>query len=114
MPSRHALMNGRERALFGCTVTFENADGNTLSGHRTGSPLAGLAELCDAALELDPSYRVVSYSTPQTIYADLKGREIGGGVEYKSSRVTGVEITVHSKIGRREMLHPRLTLAADA
>jgi hypothetical protein len=107
-PTHGTAFSGRDRGAFGCIVTFENAAGDTLSGHRPGKPLAALTQLCDAALELDPSFRVVSYSTPETILTDLRGRQVR---DMRTAERGGGSIPEPFACGmakRREMLHPRL------
>lgn len=116
-PHRDSVFSRPVREKAGCIVTFENAAGKTLSGHRVGKPMTALRELCDAAIELDPSYRVVSYSTPETILTDLRGRQVQDMRTAERGGGTLPERTACGMAKRREMLHPRLrggSRSADA
>lgn len=116
-PRRDTHFGRNVRDQAGCTITFENAAGELLSGHRTGKPLTAFNELCDAALALDPSYRVVCYSTPETILRDLRGRQVKDMRTAERGNMMTVEQTTCGMAKRREMLHPRLrgsTRSADA
>lgn len=92
--------NGRIAPEYGCTVTFENEDGATLTLHRKGAPEAALAALCDEAKAIDATLRVVSYSSPPTILSDVTGPPTRNGRRREAS--------VLGQIGRLEMLHRRL------
>lgn len=92
--------NGRLAREYGCTVTFENEDGATLTLHRRGAPEAVLAALCDEAKAIDETLRVVSYSSPATILTDVTGPPTRLG-RYREATILGM-------VGRLEMLHPRL------
>lgn len=102
--SQSLVMGSPERALYGCIVTFENENGDTLTMHRTGGPEKGLREACAIALSKDETYRVVSYSTPTTVYGDLRGRAVN--VEQAPPSVEAVML---SRLGLLPLLHPRLT-----
>lgn len=106
-------LNGssRERAEYGCIVTFENEDGKTLVLHRVGPPAKRLAEMCDCALQLDASSRVLSYSTPHTIGIDLSGTRVYVAAGMRHKPPSTPEATILTRIGRKEMLHPRLRAA---
>ena len=65
------LRNGRERAEYGCITTWKNDAGKTLTLHRAGSPPKALGAARDAVRSLDPTFRLLSYSTPETVYRDL-------------------------------------------
>lgn len=118
MSPRHDSHFGRHiREQAGCIITFENAAGERLSGHRVGKPMTAFRELCDAALELDPSYRVVSYSTPETILTDLRGRQVQDMRTAERGGGTIPERTACGMAKRRAMLHERLrgsSRSADA
>lgn len=89
------------RAQFGCTVTFENEAGKRLTYHRTGPPADVLRQLCEAALAKDDTYRVISYSTPQTIYTDLQGERESETYSLKKEPTLPEE----QALGRIGMLH---------
>lgn len=107
-PGYVEVVTGRDRAKYGCMVSFENADGETLVLHRLGAPRAALEIACDDALALDPTFRVTSYSTPQTIYADLQGREAFASGQGFDTAPMLPEAQALGRAGRRTMLHPRL------
>lgn len=92
--------NGRLSAEYGCTLTLENDGGETLTLHRAGRPETVLGMLCDEALQIDGTLRVISYSSPATILADVTGPPTGTGRHR--------EATVLGMVGRLQMLHPRL------
>lgn len=66
-------LSGDTRARFGCLTTWEADDGKTLTLHRTGPTQKALREAAVIALTRDESYRLVAYSTPETIFTDLDG-----------------------------------------
>jgi len=76
MSHRGRFTNGRDAQAFGCIVSFEGENGAELTLHRTGSLRDGLRDACETARAIDPTLRVVSYSTPQTIYDDLQGARL--------------------------------------
>jgi hypothetical protein len=99
--------SARDRARFGCIVTFEGADGRTITAHRTGPTRVALRAACEAAQSLDGSLRVVSISTPTTILSDLVGR----GSPQPSSSFRGAdrpEPQLLAGAGLSHMLHERL------
>ena len=103
---------GTERARFGCICTFENADGKVIVFHRVGPPSAVAREMCAEALALDPTFRLVSYSNPSTIYKDLEGHRKGNAnavVELSGSdRPVMPEAQLLGQLGLGHLLHPRL------
>jgi hypothetical protein len=103
------LRNDRERAEYGCIVTFENSDGKVWIRHVPGPPRAGLRKACDEALALDETFRVVSYSTPSTVYQDMQGARRSNSYLAPGGAVQSVEGMVLGLAGRREMLHPRIS-----
>jgi hypothetical protein len=103
------IERARDREEYGCIVSSENADGKTLVIHRVGASRVALKAACEIAGELDETFRIVSYSTPNTIYADLRGRKIQEGFTTPMS----VECTVATGAGLRRMLHPRLLGNSD-
>jgi hypothetical protein len=112
------LMSGSARAKHGSLTTWENAAGETLTIHQTGPLRAGLRETARRALALDPSFRLVSYSTPDTILTDLTG----GRADFirpapadpvrasygMANPVTLPEQNVLGQAGLGHLLHPRL------
>jgi hypothetical protein len=104
--------SGAVRAEYGCTVTFENESGHTFVMHRTGPPTAVLDALCDVALGCDPTFRLVAYSTPASIASDLRGERVQIASGRAHIRPQTPEAQMLARIGRREMLHPRLRSAA--
>lgn len=106
------IVTGRHRAQYGCLVTFENAGERVLTLHWVGPPLTALREACVDALALDPTFRVTAYSTPQTIWQDLQGRE-GSHVAGHESAIQLPEAKMLSRAGMNGMLHPRLVRASS-
>lgn len=97
------MKNGRERAEYGATISFENADGRRLTVANTHMPVrSAIKAACVEARMLDATYRVVSISTPDTIFSDLQQREISHG------RPDNREEWQLSHVGETAMLHPRL------
>lgn len=97
-------MSGQERATFGVTVTFEAESGRLLTLARTGKASDALRDVCEAAVAVDPTFRVVCISSPVSIFADLQGRPHGmwnGGVQNSEGAVL-------RRAGIGAMLHPRL------
>lgn len=100
--SDYLVSGGRQREASGFIVTVKNADGKTLSLHRTGR--GALSRCLDDALILDPTFRVLSISTPESIYNDLQGRA-------SHPRTHEVQLPEPSQLGRiqrMEMLHAEL------
>lgn len=97
----------------GITTTWKNEYGELLTVHRTGRPTRILAEIAAGVTRDDPTYRLVSYSTPDTILRDLQGtrmiRRRGNG----RSTSPAVELKLPESytlgaIGRLDLLHPSL------
>ncbi len=70
--------SGRDRQAYGCLLSFEADDGSTLTLHRTGPRRTAIRTAVAIALAQDESYRVVAFSTPETIYTDLTGGRVDG------------------------------------
>ena len=88
------MAGGRERAEYGCIVTFRSNDepGHVWTIHKLGPPLKALRAACDEALNIDESFRVVSFSTPETVYGDMQGRSPQRGhttVQSMESKILG-------------------------
>jgi hypothetical protein len=117
------LRNSRERAQFGCTTTWENEAGRRLVLSGIGSPRDALRKQAEDALALDPSFRCVCYSTPETIYADLAGARLPRWTNGGSTRTDAdngkwappilPEAVVLGMLGLRHLVHPRV-LRSDA
>lgn len=90
-----------QRDHWGYTITFKNEAGDLLTGHRNGP--AAVAALCDQAIAVDPTYRVVCISSPLTIFSDLCGRSKG-----VQEKMRGPEAGILGWAKRRHMLHPEL------
>ena len=68
-------MGGESRRIYGCIVTFRNSQGGRLSIHREGAPTKALEDQAIAiALSHDETFKVISVSSPETIYQDMQGR----------------------------------------
>lgn len=107
-PLHERAWNGRAAAEYGCTVTFENDGGQVLVLARKGPPRDVLRALCDAALAVDPSFRVVCYSTPETIRQDLMGR-YNHEVSARTNRSLATpENRALGQAGLLHLLHPRM------
>ena len=101
----------RKRECYGATVTFENGDGELLTiVRRHESSLVAIREACDAASEVDATYRVVLISTPLTIAACLRGKRPPRHKRqgWEGSIPQHPETYLLSRAGRTHMLHPRL------
>lgn len=100
-------MGGGNRDQYGCVMTFENADGKRLVIHRLGNANAATHACCETALRLDPTFRVICYSSPQTVYADILGR-----IEHKSAAGTQTiqrpEPQALSRAGLAHLIHPSI------
>lgn len=101
-------ITGSSAAAFGCIASFENADGLVMSRHLTGPPVSALRLLCDHAASIDPTYRLVGYSTPNGTLTDLRGRGVRRDKSGRQTKWPSVESNVLSRAGRGHMLHPRL------
>lgn len=108
------ILSGRQRADFGCITTWEAATGQRLTLHRAGRTRDVLARMCDYVVTIDPTYRLICYSTPQTIYGDMDGAraDFVGQFGYGQPAAKPEE-TVLGAIGRRDMLHMRLSRMTD-
>src|SRR5262245_3147085 len=121
MSRRQTIISGQKRAEYGSITTWRNAAGNTVTIHVVGPPQAGLKETIEHLLELDETFRLCSYSTPDTIYTDLigarsdwvnEGRAVDGkiGVRYGMANPVALpERIVLGLIGRQELIHVELT-----
>lgn len=100
-------IGGEERAKEGCLTTWENSEGKTLTLHRVG--VNALREACAIAMSRDETYRLVAYSSPQSIYSDLIGirtrthTKSGQRLAHQSP-----EVHMMSRIGLLDLVHQRL------
>lgn len=98
---------GRDTTAWGCIVTVKNDQGQTLSLHRTGRE--ALNECLDIAVQLDPSFKVLSISTPMTIFNDLEMRQ----PHPRTGAIQPPEQQKLGRVGRLAMLHPSLRGQSD-
>lgn len=110
MKTRQIMVNSRGRSEDGCILTFENEDGKTLTIHRKGPTTQGVREACAIALRYDESFRVVSYCTPQTVFADLDGARATepDGAYGRPQESPFPEAMMLGRAGLLPLLHPRL------
>ena len=96
------------RARDGIITTWENEHGELLSVHRRGPLLATLREIAADVLAADDTFRLVSYSTPETILWELRHgmRFTNTGDGRRALRLP--EYYVMSRAGLMHLLHPRL------
>lgn len=109
--TRQILGAGRDRAEYGCIVSFENENGLTFVVARKGPVEKALREALAIALSHDESFRVVCLSTPQTIFTDMDGgrSDIDNRDGYRSSLpLPEIQIQMLGRIKAKAMLHPRL------
>lgn len=134
-----AIMYSAERAFAGCIVTFVNTDTGELRVRHAGgyhytrlrpdlhknpdlprhsrrhrdtysrSVWDCLRSLLDEADGWGGAWRVRTVSTPQTIYADLRGRKHGGK---KGTDMPTPEAIFLGRIGRLDMLETAEAQAA--
>ena len=97
------LLHTGERADYGVIATLESADGSVVQtrefrsiGGRVKNATCELADYCDRH-----GLYVTCISSPQTIYADLKGRD-----DHLNSHAP--ESIILGQIGRMNLLHPRV------
>lgn len=96
------------RKLVGCTVTVENMrTGRMISWHIEGERGAALRNAADRIDRLGPAWKVVSYSTPQTIRSDLASVRVQSDVRHPGA-IEAPETMMCSRIGRVDLVHPRL------
>lgn len=105
MKEQAAKITGNSAAAFGCIATFVNADELTATRRAPGAPAQALRLLCDHFASIDPTYRLVCYSNPQTILTDLAGREMSLTSTDRRKRLPSVEKTVLTRAKRPHMAH---------
>ena len=101
MPAAQLNVNSYHRAVDGVTVTArEQATDERIVLHRTGSD--ALRQVCDVLDEREGDWRVLTISTPTTIYRDLQGtryRAWGDSTQCPEPHMLGI-------IGRKDLLDP--------
>lgn len=97
-----------KRAELGCITSWQDEQGSIVTLHEVGSARKVIKAL---AAKL-PGFRLVSWSTPDTILRDLRGRDMEPrGVRKRSGRLQraqSVERRVLSNLHRLDLLHPSL------
>ena len=113
------LHGGDRRIVYGAITSFVADDGKRLTIHRTGPIRQAVKAACDAAVKVDPSFRVVCVSTPESIYRDMDGSREVTRVQVES--LTGSSGAATSRIRYPEgtitpkgMLHPSLRFGPDS
>lgn len=103
------FMSGRERKELGATCTWENERGQVFVTVTRGSITENLPVTIANVLSLDPTFRLVSYSTVDAIITDLlqHRRDTWSPALNRAPRFLP-ERWILSMIGRRDVLHPRL------
>lgn len=112
-PERGLPTSGWTRAAAGCTCSFEGAHGRRLTLTDRGPIVEILPGMLDEALALDETYRLIAYSTPETIYADVVGLRAPFVSHGQSQSHTSPEVNVLARVGRSEMIHPSLAARTD-
>lgn len=98
-------LGGWQRSAFGCIVTaHEQETGRTDTLHEKGLPLSALRSICDRLDLREGSWRIVSVSTPETIFRDLQGTRRHEGRDLLQLP----EQAMLARIGRRDLLAPSL------
>lgn len=109
--------SGRERAQFGVIGTAQNsATGKTVSMHRAGPPTIAVAEIAAEVDKLGANWKIVSLSTPASVYRDLQGtryHRIKGDARNKlmgrqsAHDARTQEKALLGRIGRLDLLSPQ-------
>ena len=103
-------LSGAEAQRFGAIVSLENAAGKILVLHRAGKIRDAVDDAFRTATQRDQTFRVVSVSTPTSVFRDLSGaRQVRSGqaVNWGSQAIQIPEQNICGGT-RRRMLHPRL------
>jgi HNH endonuclease len=111
-PRTAAILNQPERAAYGFTATIrEQAGGRIETCHRVGPPLATLkafmVELDERSADEGSDWRLLCYSTPNTIFGDLLVSRDGRAEQSKGAK-QGIEALVLARVGRIDRLDPSL------
>jgi hypothetical protein len=101
-----------ERDELGVIVTLKSQrTGKLFSLHVSGKRLDALRHIAAVIDQAEEDWRVICYSTPETIRQDLKGKreKRGGRYHDKDKRLAdNVEAHALSRIGRKDLLDPSL------
>lgn len=97
----------QQRKRDGCTVSFINDAGEQLTLTRQGPPRESLKQMLDAALSVDATYKVIAYSTPDSILMDINGSRRHGYEEKRVNR-QHPEMAALAAIGRKDLCHRTL------
>jgi len=110
--SRARRLDGTEinpRDEYGCIVTVrEQRTREVGSLHIGGKRMEALQRICDLIDLADGDWRILSYSTPQTIATDLKGKREIRNYQNAVSHNDNPEATALGRIGRLDLLDPSL------
>lgn len=93
----------------GVTITFKSETGETRT--RTawtprGGKLEAVRGLCEQALRVDPSFKVMAISTVSSIYTDTIGRR--ENYRKAGEKMALIETILLGRIGLLSMAHPSL------
>lgn len=111
-PRTTTILNQDARAECGFTATISDlVSGHVETHHRVGPPLEALrvfvSELDERSEDEGSDWRITSYSTPNTVAADLARTREGE----QAAKVAGrqlPELYMLSRIGRKDRLDPSL------
>lgn len=92
LPARGSVLK-----FEGCIATLRVAGQSRYTSVHTYGGARAIAELCDSAAD---DWRVLSYSTPATIYRDLQGAR----VHENAAQAQLPEISAFGRIGRLDLL----------
>lgn len=102
------VLNSSERDRYGATVTLrEQTSRETRVLARTGTAMDALREIVAEADAWEGDWRVLSISTPATIFRDLQGHRFSsGGIHGEAVTIEAdkSEKTYLAKIGRTDLL----------
>lgn len=97
-----------KRDRLGCIVTVENmATGQKVTWHIEGLRGDAVRNAADRIDALGPDWKVVSYSSPQTILSDLRSAPMNGDARHPG-RPAMPEPMLFSRVARADVVHPRL------
>lgn len=108
-PRTSAILNQAERAAYGLTATIRDLESGRIEvHHRAGMPMAALeafmVELDERSEDEGADWRLLAYSTPNTIYADLLVSREGAPARGRQ----GVEAYVLARVGHLDRIDPSL------
>lgn len=72
-PDRPIPMSPIEQQRYGAIVTLENQDSEILVIHHSGRIQRAVERAYAEATSVDPTFRIISVSTPTSIFEDLQG-----------------------------------------